>query len=494
MNTIIKNIFVLSCILCIGYVLFIIVYFVLLDVIPQAEISAFVISMALLVLLYDSLKMIMVNAIRLFVSATPIDYQQFMKNFSNILITVVDVNQLAQIIVKTFYDFYELTNASIMIYHESKKVYLTAYACGHSLRRGALDSGNPFVTYLKGSTTILRKDIIRKKKIDNTIMRILDDYNASVSIPLVFENKLIGVLFLGKKKSGKRFTPEDIKSFTLLESQISMAINNAILFKGQKDTYALLAQKNKMDAIIALSGGINHEINNPLTIISMRCQHFLRKLSSGEFHTESDIIANAHGVIEASLRNASRAHGITKRLARFAQPSGDAIHVQPVSIAACIYECVDLIGRKQFAKDNIPIHITIPDECSFIYADPVHFQQVIYNILMNAYHAIEENGIITCTARSNGNARVVLEIHDTGCGIAPENIERIWEPFYTTKPAHPLGEEGKVTGSGLGLSLVKRYLESTGGTVHVKSTLGHGTTFYLILIKAVGRAIENTIV
>ena len=122
---------------------------------------------------------------------------------------------------------------------------------------------------------------------NNTIVtaQVIGEYCIS---PLVFKDKLIGILNLGAKRDGSSYSNEDEDAFLTLESQISIAINNAILFKVQKETQVLLAQKNKMDAIIALSSGINHEINNPLSIISMRCQNFLRKLSAGKFAGASE--------------------------------------------------------------------------------------------------------------------------------------------------------------------------------------------------------------
>jgi len=237
-----------------------------------------------------------------------------------------------------------------------------------------------------------------------------------------------------------------------------------------------------MDAIIALSSGINHEINNPLSIISMRCQNFLRKLSAGKFSGASEVVKNAQEVIDSSLRNANRAHLITKRLANFAQPAGQKINFQPLAIKESILECIDLIGKKQFFSDNITLNIDIPDLLPDIYADKVHFQQVLYNIIINAYHAIENNGTITFKAYEKGRAKVAIEISDTGNGIPQENIDKIWEPFYTTKPTNPPPGQ-KATGSGLGLSLVKRYIESSGGTVAVISEPRQGTTFYLTLVK-----------
>ena len=411
-----------------------------------------------------------------------INYKQFLKHFSTALLTVVDLNKLCELIVKTLYDFCELRSASILLHSDSKDLLILAYATGEQPHITSIKESHPIVGYLEEHQTVVNTQRMRRDFPDETVTAILDDLLCEMCIPLIFKDKLIGILTLGAKTSGESYTPEDEEAFLTLESQISIAINNALLFKVQKESQVLLAQKNKMDAIIALSSGINHEINNPLSIISMRCQNFLRKLASGKFITASEVVQNAQEVIESSLRNANRAHMITKRLANFAQPAGKKMNFQPLSIKDSIVECIDLIGKKQFFGDNITLNIDIPDNLPDIYADKVHFQQVLYNIIMNAYHAVEQNGTITFRAFEKGRTKIVVEIHDTGIGIPHENVEKIWEPFYTTKPTNPLPGQ-KATGSGLGLSLVKRYIESSGGSVSVTSAPQMGTTFSLTLVK-----------
>jgi signal transduction histidine kinase len=411
-----------------------------------------------------------------------IDYKRFLKNFSTALLTVVDLNKLCELIVNTLYDFYGLQSASIFLFSEGKDIFLVAYACGEQPGVNSIEKSNAFARYLHDHQTVLNKQTLDTTGPEKEIVAMLSALSAEMCIPLVFKDKLIGILNLGAKRSLEPYTEDDEEAFLTLESQISIAVNNAILFKVQKESQVLLAQKNKMDAIIALSSGINHEINNPLSIISMRCQNFLRKLSSGKFTGAADVVKNAQEVIESSLRNANRAHLITKRLANFAQPAGQKMNFQPLSIKDSVLECIDLIGKKQFFSDNITLNIDLPDSLSCIYADKVHFQQVLYNIIMNAYHAIERNGTISFKAYEKGRTKVMLEISDTGIGIPPENIDKIWEPFYTTKPTNPLPGQ-KATGSGLGLSLVKRYIEGSGGTVTVDSASHKGTVFLITLVK-----------
>jgi len=458
----------------------------------EAEIAAFVISMAFIVFLYDRLKSVLTRSINILLPDRVIEYQKFIKNLSDSLITIKDINKLSEVLVRAVYDFYELMSASVMIYNNSKGIYLISYACGESSSRMSLNKENNLVKFLGKHGNIVDRGIYADKNLDDGVREALEEFNADICIPLFFENKLTGIILLGRKKGGKNFTPEDIDSFNVLGKQVSIAFKDAFIYKEQLKMYMLISQKNKMDALMAISGGIQHEINNPLNIINIRCQNFLRKYSSGGFISESDIIRSAHDVIESNLRNANRAYGITKRLASFAQPKQDKINLEPLQIVGCINECIDLVGRAKFLKDNIGIFLDISDEFGYVYADKVQFQQIIYNIVTNACHAIRQNGTITFKTYEYGNSKIVLEIQDTGCGIRAEDFDKIWEPYYTTKTSNEaLGEN--VCNSGLGLSLVKRYIENIGGTVNVKSIVGRGTTFYFNLIKAVGKDIEKLV-
>jgi len=106
-----------------------------------------------------------------------------------------------------------------------------------------------------------------------------------------------------------------------------------------------------------------------------------------------------------------------------------------------------------------------------VMGDPAEIRQVLWNLMINAIQAMPEGGTLTVTAVTDGNngeSRAVrVEIGDTGSGIAPDRLERIWEPFYTTKER----------GCGLGLAIVRRIVESHGGTVEVQSEVSRGTRF-----------------
>ncbi|MFC1809774.1 sensor histidine kinase, partial [Candidatus Omnitrophota bacterium] len=139
---------------------------------------------------------------------------------------------------------------------------------------------------------------------------------------------------------------------------------------------------------------------------------------------------------------------------------------------------VALIGENKFAQDNIVVIFNFPENIDKVHCDKSHLQQILFNVIANAYHAIQKNGVITITTKVHDNDFICVEINDDGCGIWEDELDKIWEPFFTTKPKKP-APENKFTGTGLGLALVKRYVEHSGGWVNVTSEVGEGTTFSL---------------
>jgi signal transduction histidine kinase len=239
-----------------------------------------------------------------------------------------------------------------------------------------------------------------------------------------------------------------------------------------------MAQKNKMDAVIALSSGVNHEINNPLSIISMKSQNFLRKISQKKFSSAEETIADATEVIDSALRNAGRAYMITRRLGDFAKPVKNVLEPEDLDLLTYVKETIALMGENKFAQDSVKINYEFPEHLDRIRCDKSHLRQILFNVIVNAYHAIEQEGTITLAAEIADEKFIRLDITDDGCGIKKEELEKIWEPFFTTKPQKPAAEN-KFTGTGLGLALVKRYIEHSGGKVEVRSEAGQGATFSL---------------
>lgn len=248
---------------------------------------------------------------------------------------------------------------------------------------------------------------------------------------------------------------------------------------------AEVARGEKLASIGQLAAGIAHELNNPLTGV-LTFTHLLRKKMPDGSQDAEDL--------DLVIRETKRCASIIRRLLDFAREKTP--EKQLVGLNGVIEETVRFVERSA-ALQQVEIVLELDEDLPELYVDADLMKQVLMNILVNAQQAIEGRGTITVRshfraarkfANSAGAAVPAVEItvSDTGCGIPKANLQRIFDPFFTSK------EVGK--GTGLGLSVSYGIVASHGGDIEVESTVGEGTTFrvYLPATRAAARPERNT--
>ncbi|CAG36655.1 hybrid sensor histidine kinase/response regulator [Desulfotalea psychrophila] len=247
-----------------------------------------------------------------------------------------------------------------------------------------------------------------------------------------------------------------------------------------------LQQAQKMEAIGTLAGGIAHDFNNILAVI----------LGYAELAKDE---APANSVIEKDLDQVivggNRAKELVKQILAFSRQ--EKVERLPMKVQVLLKETMRML--RPSLPSTIEIQTEIDPLCGFILADPTQVHQIIMNICTNANHAMDKSGgrlnielkrISIDEENEHSSLRsgdyVVLVVADTGEGIAPNNIGKIFEPYFTTK------EIGK--GTGMGLATIHGIIREYGGRIDVVSVLGHGSAFsvYFPVITAV-ETIENTV-
>ena len=245
---------------------------------------------------------------------------------------------------------------------------------------------------------------------------------------------------------------------------------------------ALLNQQligaSRLAEIGEMSTGFAHEINNPLQIISAELSLIKvlqeemiesRELTTGESYTE---VADSMNQIKTQIGRCSR---ITASILKFGRQA--ETRSERFDLAAAIPEIVSMVEKKAEVH-GIRIKHELPNAPIWINADVSRLQQVILNLLNNAMDAIIEHrgssgGTIKVRLFSGNNGLANINVSDDGSGIAPDNMEKVFAPFFTTKPV------GK--GTGLGLSVCFGIVQQMGGKMEVESTVGQGTTFTISL-------------
>jgi len=228
-------------------------------------------------------------------------------------------------------------------------------------------------------------------------------------------------------------------------------------------------ETGKLASIGELAAGIAHEINNPVAIMVEEAGWIQDLLEEEEFG-QSDNLAEFERALKQINSQGKRCKEITHKLLSFARKT-DA-RLQMFSINDLIEEVIGLSEqRARFAKVTISAHLE--KDLPAIKASPSEMQQVFLNLINNAVDAMEKEGGRLAIASHRYDDHIVIEVTDTGPGIPPANLDRVFDPFYTTKPV------GK--GTGLGLSICYGIIKKMGGDIRVQSEMDEGTTFTIEL-------------
>ena len=222
-----------------------------------------------------------------------------------------------------------------------------------------------------------------------------------------------------------------------------------------------LLQKEKLASMGQLAAGVAHELNNPLSTILLYSDVMYKDASEGDQRRED---------LKMIMDEAQRCKIIVADLLNFARQQ--EILAQDTDLPALVGEVLIKVNhRKRF--DKIQIVREFSPDLPHIQADPAQLQQVFINLLNNAADAMESGGTITISAARLDGKTVEIRVADTGSGIPPENLDKLFTPFFTTKPA------GK--GTGLGLSIVYGIIKMHYGQIHAQSQVGQGTTIVITL-------------
>ncbi|MBZ5522814.1 MAG: PAS domain S-box protein [Acidobacteriia bacterium] len=235
------------------------------------------------------------------------------------------------------------------------------------------------------------------------------------------------------------------------------------------DLESQLTQAEKMSSIGVLAAGVAHEVNTPLAVISSYAQMLMKHVNGDE---------KMASLMDRITRQTFRASEIVNSLLNFSRTSGTEF--SDVNINKIIAETLTLLEH-QFKTSRVTVETQLHEDLPCIHGNAGKLQQVFLNLFLNAKDAMSGQAGTLRVVTSNGSA-VTVSVSDTGSGIAPEHINRIYDPFFTTKTS------ASQKGTGLGLSVTYGIIQEHAGKIRVESHPGRGTTFHLefpIIRKAV---------
>jgi len=225
---------------------------------------------------------------------------------------------------------------------------------------------------------------------------------------------------------------------------------------------AQLSQAEKLSSIGLLAAGVAHEVNTPLAVISSYTQMLTKQVRGDDRLTP---------LLEKITQQTFRASEIVNGLLNFSRTGTSEF--RETDLNTIIRDTLTLIEH-QFKTSQVLLDTALLPDLPPILGNAGKLQQVFLNLFLNAKDAMSGGGTLRVATEVNG--QVSVAISDTGSGIAPEHLQRIYDPFFTTKSAP---KEGQRRGTGLGLAVTYGIIQEHAGKIHVESNMGAGTTFYL---------------
>ena len=330
-------------------------------------------------------------------------------------------------------------------------------------QEGRLLDMNPAGLAMIGATDrsqVLGQSIIALVHPDDR-SRFLDMHNTAYGgVPASGEYRIFGLSGGAERWVESHAVPFDIAAGVRAVLSVTSDITERKRLEEQ------LRQSQKMEAVGRLAGGIAHDFNNLLTVIGGYTETALAELPND---------APTAALLREVRRAAESAASLTRRLLMFSRRQ--IVRLTPLDLNAVVADVEQLLKRT--LGEDIDIVTTLPADVRPIQGDATQLQQVLMNLAVNARDAMPRGGTLTIetanatrrTGAGSGSRVVELRVSDTGCGMSDATKARIFEPFFTTK------ELGR--GAGLGLATVYAIVQGMGGTIHVSSDPGRGTTFII---------------
>jgi len=395
-------------------------------------------------------------------------YHRVLEEFSRRLVTIMDLNRLLPMLADTVEKSMIVTRISIFLYNPEKEIFRRALVRGlpeNEMADVSFKSGDPIIRWLhEKKEAILRPELEGKLRSpeEEELFKVMARFQAEVCLPLIYMDRLIGFINLGHKFEEEMYYREDLDLLNTLANQLAIAIENANLYESLKKSQNIMRRADRLASLGTLISSLAHEIRNPLVSIKTFTQLLPERMEDEEFRNY--FLKVASGEID-------RLTTLINELLGFARPSEPNLQGENVN---AIIEKIEFLIVTEARKKNVTISKDFMSNLPPVNVDAEQIKQVLLNILLNAIQAIPGDGKIWIETRTvqvlreeNSERFVQIEVRDNGIGISKENLERVFDPFFSTRP----------DGSGLGLAISYQIIHEHGGFIDLESEVGKGTSF-----------------
>ena len=404
------------------------------------------------------------------------DLENVLDRFSGEVVHLRGLEELIRKITDTITNTLYAGKVIILLYNDRTKKLVTAANMWSALKSHLeLDPESPFLKWLCQNDRILNREFLAIDPRYEPVRRDAEEYfrelDVVLCVPLVLNEKVIGLINLGRKTNLKSYGGRDYQFLSRLKNQATIALSNSLAYGRVEEMVKIrteelveiqkqLIQAEKLATVGTLAGGVAHEINNPLTAILTNAQMLLLSANDAEA-TESLML-----IEEAS----QRCREIVRKLMTYSRKPLGGREVTEVDLEKAVQNVIAFLGFN-LTQDNIKVNTKFENRPLIVKGCQNELEQVFTNLILNARDAIlkiKKEGEIAISI-SGTDGHIIVQVTDDGAGIAEEHLSQIFDPFFTTK------DVGK--GTGLGLSICQSIVDQHHGTIEVQSQFGHGTTF-----------------
>jgi len=406
------------------------------------------------------------------------DAYETLTRFAHAMVMKLDLANLQSEIVDTLQAVMGIERISLFLFDKEHGCYVLKASRGstdNQANRGQVSNNTIFSGYLLECNQPIVKEELQQRppgldeRLATTLIETMTQMDSEVCLPLVNKTRLIGFVNLGHKPSLGFYSHDELNLLRSLADNAAIALENAVLHEDWKQTQLLLRRADRLRSLEAIAGGFAHEVRNPLTSIST----FIQLVPSRR--DDSYFMDSFSAQVVDDLARIERLIAEILDYARYMKPKFSA-----ESLNNIVTSCLQFTEVKA-DKLEISIEKHLAEDLPPMLVDRQQIKQVMMNLAMNAMDAMAKTGgRLTVTTRRvvrlDKSGWVQIEVADTGCGIAPEDLPHVFDPFFTTKH-----ESTEHVGTGLGLSIVHQIIQEHGGTVEARSTVGKGTSFLITL-------------
>jgi signal transduction histidine kinase len=403
------------------------------------------------------------------------DAYETLIEFSKAMVTILDLSALNSTIMDTLARALGIEKMSVFLLDKERSQYYLAAAHGldfDEMKTVTFSASARLPQHLAHARSVAVLEELRQDHDNPAEQAVLDSLQllqAELCVPLINKDRLIGFFNFGKRASRGMYSEADLALLTTLAQNAAVALDNAMLYEDLRRSRLLMRRTDRLRSLETIAGGFAHEIRNPLTSIKTFVQLAPERKQDDEF------IGHFSQVVHEDVLRIERLIQEILDYARYMEPKFSVENLNDI-VSSCLY----FVEVKAESK-NIAVEKDFARALPGVMLDRQQIKQVLLNLFINALEAMgDRGGRLTVRTRPlhkpGGDPWIQIEVRDTGPGIAPADLDHIFDPFYTTKH-HSEEREG----TGLGLTIVHQIVQEHHGYIEVESQPGRGTTFFVNL-------------